>query len=94
MNERSVDGIDAVLLAQAKKVVGERLRQLRKRRGWSQDFAASYAGTNQAQWSRVETGDLDARLTWLLRAQELFEVESLESLFGPLPSRILREESG
>jgi transcriptional regulator with XRE-family HTH domain len=75
------------LVLQARKALGTRLRDLRKARDLKQWQVAGYAGTNQAAWSRLENGKVDARLSWLLRAQRLFEADSLETLFGPAPSR-------
>jgi transcriptional regulator with XRE-family HTH domain len=75
------------LLEQARIALGKRLRTFREKRGMSQGDVASYAGTNQSAWSRLESGKIDARLSWLLSAQRLFEAESLETLFGPSPSR-------
>ena len=76
-------------LIQAQRVVGQRLRALRLDRRMSQSDVAHHAGVHQSEWSRLEAGDIDPRLSWLLRAQELFGVESLESLFGVLPSHLL-----
>jgi hypothetical protein len=48
------------------------------------------AGLNQTRWSRVESGDA-ARLEDLLAIQHLFGVDSLETFFGPYPSRRMME---
>ena len=77
----------ADLLLQAQKAVGQQLRAVRTDRRLSQRTVAEYAGVHQSEWSRVEAGEIDPRLSWLLRAQHLLGIESLESLFGPLPSR-------
>lgn len=81
------DTLASDLLIQAQRAVGDRLRLLRTRAGMSQRRAAGYAGMHQSEWSRLEAGEVDPRLSWLLRAQYLFGVESIESLFGPSPSR-------
>jgi transcriptional regulator with XRE-family HTH domain len=87
MNQEPDDSLPDELLEQAKKKLGKRLRDLRKAEGLNQRQMAAHAGTNQAAWSRVENGQIDARLSWLLRAQRRFDADSLETLFGPAPSR-------
>jgi transcriptional regulator with XRE-family HTH domain len=77
------------LLLMARQAAGRALRAHREKRGLSQAAVSSYAGVHQSEWSRIETGEVDPRLSWLLRAQHLFELESLESLFGPMPTRRL-----
>jgi transcriptional regulator with XRE-family HTH domain len=89
MHEASDDDLAAELLIQAQKAVGQRLRALRSDRRLSQADVAGHAGVHQSEWSRLEAGEIDPRLSWLLRVQHLFGIESLESLFGPLPSRRL-----
>lgn len=87
MNDRPDVSLSNALVLQARKALGARLRELRKARDLKQWEMAGYAGTNQTAWSRLENGKVDARLSWLLRAQRLFEADSLETLFGPAPSR-------
>jgi transcriptional regulator with XRE-family HTH domain len=36
--------------------IGERIRLLRRQRGWSARYAASVAGISHTQWSRIENG--------------------------------------
>lgn len=71
-----------------------RIGQLRRERDLSQDEVAAYVGVSQPTWSRIErTGELSVGA--LLRLQELFDCETVESFFGELPSRRLsREASG
>jgi transcriptional regulator with XRE-family HTH domain len=87
MHASADDDVVAELLSQVQIAVGNRLRVLRERRHLSQDEVASYAGVHQSEWSRLEAGEIDPRLSWLLRAQRLLEIESVETLLGPLPSR-------
>jgi transcriptional regulator with XRE-family HTH domain len=94
MPEPSDDSLTDDLLIEAQRAVGDRLRRLRTEKQISQDTAASYAGVHQSEWSRLEAGEVDPRLSWLLRAQRLFGVESLETLFGPLPSQRLLGANG
>lgn len=91
MHDRSDGDLAARLLAEAQRAVGKRLRTLRDERDLSERAVADHAGVHQSTWSRVEAGDVDPRLSWLLRAQQLFGVESLESLFGLSPSQRLLE---
>jgi transcriptional regulator with XRE-family HTH domain len=89
------DSLPDYLLSVARRAVGEALRAHREERGLTQAAVGSYAGVHQSEWSRVETGEVDPRLSWLLRAQHLFGLESLEGLFGPLPTRrLLTQRAG
>lgn len=94
MAGQSDDGLADDLLLEAQRAVGDSLRLLREGRQMSQQAVAAYAGVHQSEWSRLEKGEVDPRLSWLLRAQHLFDVASLESLFGPSPSRRLLGTSG
>jgi transcriptional regulator with XRE-family HTH domain len=94
MSVPSDDTLSDDLLLQAQRALGDRLRLLRAERQMTQDAAAAYAGVHQSEWSRLEAGEVDPRLSWLLRAQHLFGIESLETLFGPLPSQRLLGVNG
>jgi transcriptional regulator with XRE-family HTH domain len=76
----------ADLVAEALQHVGSRVRDLRKAHDLSQRDAARRAGLNQTRWHRVESGH-GPRLEDLLAIQHLFGVDSLETFFGPCPSR-------
>src|SRR5438445_83766 len=89
MHGQSDDSLSAELLREARQAVGKTLRERRQALGLSQADVGRYAGVHQSEWSRVEAGDVDPRLSWLLSAQHLFELESFETLFGPLPARRL-----
>jgi transcriptional regulator with XRE-family HTH domain len=69
-----------------------RISKLRRDRALSQDKVAAYVGVSQPTWSRVErVGVLS--VGQLLKLQELFGLETLESFFGELPSRrFIRED--
>ena len=41
-----------------KKEVGERLRQFRKKIGYTQEQIATYMGVGRANYSRIEMGDI------------------------------------
>jgi predicted transcriptional regulator len=81
--------LPAELLAEARRAVGRSLRAYRNARGLSQDEMGAYAGVHQSEWSRVEAGEVDPRLSWLLQAQHVFGLESIETLFGTLPTQRL-----
>lgn len=46
--------------------IGDRIRLLRKQRGWSVRYAASVAGISHTQWSRIENGLRSADNRFLL----------------------------
>lgn len=94
VHEYPDDSLSEDLLKAAQETVGRALRAHRKAHGLSQAAMGAYAGVHQTEWSRVETGEVDPRLSWLLQAQHLFGLESLETLFGPLPTRRLLTEGG
>lgn len=79
----SEDTIDDILLA-----VGAQIRRVREAQGISQRAAARDAGMHQTDWSRVERGVVDARLSTLLRVQHALDLAGFELLFGQLPSRV------
>jgi DNA-binding XRE family transcriptional regulator len=89
VHERPDDRLPDDLLKEAQKAVGRALRDHRESLGLSQGELGTYAGVHQSEWSRLEAGAIDPRLSWLLRAQHLFGLESIETLFGPLPTRRL-----
>jgi transcriptional regulator with XRE-family HTH domain len=74
-------------IEQLQRRMGERLRAFREARRLTERDVATYAGVNQATWSRVELGRTSPRLRWLLQVQRLFGLESLETLFGDFPTR-------
>jgi transcriptional regulator with XRE-family HTH domain len=90
MNDPADAPLAADLLAEALRHVGASVRDLRRQHRLSQVDAASRAGLSQAGWSRVENGE-GARLEDLLAIQHLFSVDSLETFFGPQPSRRIME---
>jgi transcriptional regulator with XRE-family HTH domain len=94
MHDESDKSLPDDLLVAARQAVGATLRAHREGRGLSQAAVSAYAGVHQSEWSRLESGEVDPRLSWLLRAQHLFELESLEGLFGLLPTRRLLTNRG
>jgi transcriptional regulator with XRE-family HTH domain len=63
-----------------------RIRALREARGWSLGEAGRASGLTGSLWRKYELGQVEPRLTQLLRIQRALELQSLELLFGPLPS--------
>jgi transcriptional regulator with XRE-family HTH domain len=74
------------LLARAERVVRERIRELRGQEGLSQAEAARRLGHGQWYWSRLESGAVELRLDHLLEVQAALGLDSIEALFGVLPS--------
>ena len=54
--------------------LGERIRQLRAERGWSQDELAAQVGSDARGISRYETGRITPSLDAVLRIAETFNV--------------------
>jgi transcriptional regulator with XRE-family HTH domain len=66
-----------------------RLRALREAKGWSLGDAERVSGVTGSQWRKYEIGDVEPKLTQLLRIQRAFGFASLELLFGALPTEEL-----
>jgi transcriptional regulator with XRE-family HTH domain len=64
--------------------LGARVRELRAQKNVSQRRAAADAGIHQSDWSRLERGQLDVRLSTLVRVQGALDADAL---LGRLPSR-------
>lgn len=54
--------------------VGDRVREARRRRGWSQRELAELSSLNQKQLSLLERGTLDVRVSTLLRLLDVLEL--------------------
>lgn len=65
---------------QLRQQVGKRIRQLREKQGWSQDTLAHLTGMHRAYPHRIETGQVDVRLSTLAKLAEVFEVTLPELL--------------
>lgn len=61
--------------------LGERIRQLREQKGWSQDTFAHLTGLNRSYPHKIETGKVDVRYSTLLRITQVFEL-SLSEFFS------------
>jgi transcriptional regulator with XRE-family HTH domain len=90
MPDRPDDGpaLDAALIAHAQAVAREQIARLRRGRKLTQSEAGEKVGWPQDYWSRVETGGVELRLEHLLGVQRALELDTIESLFGTLPSKL------
>lgn len=77
-------------------MLGERIKQLREQRGWSQDTFAHLAGLNRAYPHRLETAKVDMRFTTLLKIARVFGLSPTEFLqfddVGQHPKEQLSEQ--
>lgn len=80
------------LLVAIRAAVGQRIRELREARGLSQRAASGDVFMHQSDWSRIERGVVDPRLSTLVRIHYALGVDGVEALFGPLPSHHLLEQ--
>jgi transcriptional regulator with XRE-family HTH domain len=81
--------LDDARLLDIRKALGRRIEELRERQRLRQYEAAEHAGMNQGHWSKIERGELDLRLSTLLRVQYALGLDYFESLFGEGPSQRL-----
>jgi transcriptional regulator with XRE-family HTH domain len=73
--------------------LGERLRALRASREWSIEAAAAKAGLSGNTLSNLERTALpNPTLSTLLALMEIYDLGSIDDLFGPAPSRLLLAE--
>jgi transcriptional regulator with XRE-family HTH domain len=66
----------------AQERFGERVRQLRKEKGWTQEDLAGRSGLAVVQISRIERGVREVRLTTILRLLQALEAEPNDILAG------------
>lgn len=70
------------------------LKEHRKAAGLTQLQAARATGTTQGYWSKLEAAGQDPSLGLVLRIVQLFELDSIEALFGPAATgRLMRKSS-
>jgi hypothetical protein len=94
MHHMSDDTLARDLLDRAKKAVSEGVTTRREEAAMSIRAAARGADMHHSEWLRIERGDIDPRLSTLLRMQRALKVDSLEALLGSTPSRVLAEGPG
>jgi transcriptional regulator with XRE-family HTH domain len=64
----------------AQQRFGERVRELRKAKGWTQEDLAGHSGLAVVQISRIERGVREVRLTTILRLLKALEAEPNDML--------------
>jgi transcriptional regulator with XRE-family HTH domain len=65
---------------QVRKKLGKRVRELRKKRGWSQETFAHESGLGRSFAGSIERGERDIRITTLCKLTDIFEI-TLSQLF-------------
>ncbi|HLJ90778.1 MAG TPA: helix-turn-helix transcriptional regulator [Candidatus Angelobacter sp.] len=59
---------------QIREKLGERVRRLREKRGWSQETLAHETGFGRSFMSAIERGKKDLRLSTLCKLANIFEI--------------------
>jgi transcriptional regulator with XRE-family HTH domain len=62
--------------------LGKRIRELRLKRGWTQDVFADKSGFHRAQIGAFERGEMNLTLASLLLLAQTFKVKVVEMLKG------------
>ena len=82
---------------EARRAFARRIRELR-REGTDAEIpqreAARRAGIDQSYWTRLEAARSDPSLSSMLKIQRAFDLDSIEALLGPTPSRLLSSPKG
>jgi transcriptional regulator with XRE-family HTH domain len=73
-------------LEDAQRAFQKRIRALREAKKWSLGEAGRASGLTGSLWRKYEEGEVEPRLTQLLRIQRALGLPSVELLFGPLPT--------
>lgn len=76
-------------VARERAVLAVRIGELRVSRGWTHHGLGQRAGSNGTYLRQVENGERNPGLDLLLRLARVFELKSLEQLFGSLPTEDL-----
>lgn len=79
-------------LDDAVRAFQERMRTLRNAKGWSLGEAGRESELTGSLWRKYELGQVEPKLTQLLRIQRALDLPSLEMLFGPLPTGAVLKE--
>lgn len=64
------------------KLIGERIRQARKQKGWTQEKVAEKLGITVMYFSRVERGSTKVNLKRLMQIAEILDVQISEFIYG------------
>jgi len=59
----------------AKKTIGQNIRRLRKRNGWTQGYVAERVGLSIPTISQIELGQADVYFTKLKKFAEVFDID-------------------
>ncbi len=76
-------------VARERALLAVRVGQLRSSRGWTYHGLGQRAESNGTYLRRLENGESNPGLDLLLRLARVFELKSLEQLFGTLPTEDL-----
>lgn len=68
------------------KQLSARIKELRERRKLTKADVAAFAGMQPSQLTRLERGNQEPGLFTLLRLQHALGADTLDALFGELPS--------
>lgn len=82
---------DAARLSLRRHAIGDRLRRVRRRSGWTQQQLASTARVDRAFLSNVERGRVGCSVDWLCDVADALGVDPWELLAG-IPQ--LHDEDG
>ncbi|HWZ43643.1 MAG TPA: helix-turn-helix transcriptional regulator [Candidatus Saccharimonadales bacterium] len=72
----------AIVTARMKRVLGARVRELRKQRNWLQRDLAAACGLAASQVGRLERGQSNATTTTLLKIADRFDITLTELFRG------------
>ena len=56
-------------------IVGNKVKALRKQKGWSQEQVADYLHISQSTYARIENGERSSWANYILPISELFEIQ-------------------
>lgn len=87
MHHMADDTIYDDLIDRVRTALGHNVSILRERSALSLRAAARGAKIHHTEWLRIERGEIDPRVSTLLRMQNSLNVDSLETLLGATPSR-------
>lgn len=57
------------------KAIGNKLKDLRKQKGWSQEQVADYLNVSQSTYARIENGESHSWASHLAKISEVFEIQ-------------------
>ena len=62
-------------ISDAKKTIGQNIKRLRKRNGWTQRDVAEKVGLSRSAISQIELGQVDVNFTKLKKFAEVFDID-------------------